>query len=495
MEGREKRKKPEVFDLSKWEEEVEEKKEEKERKIHPFFTKKKEQKTVQSVPSHSPSSSPKKPKASDSREPNQNETKPVVNQPLAERVRPISYEQFVGQEQVVQLLSKFGSTDIQGGKPYVPSVILWGPPGSGKTTLARILGKKVPNSSFVQLSAVDTGLSKVREIVEKASNAKKLSATFQTVLFVDEIHRFNKLQQDSFLPCIENGTIILIGATTENPSFECNSALLSRCKVFILKKLSNENLSQILNRAMEFHNQSESIPIAVEDGVIDKLASIADGDARFALNLLEISMEIAKANGISEEITYALNSKDINQVLQRSHLLYDKKGDQHHHIISALHKSMRGGDVDASLYWMGRMLEGGEEPLYIARRLIRFASEDIGLADPQALIQANAAYQATHSIGKPECDVVLAQCVAYLALAPKSNALYTAYSAVRECIESEPNAPVPLHICNAPTKLMRDFGFGQGYKYNPDYEGQEINQTYLPDSLLGRKFFHWNPKS
>lgn len=392
--------------------------------------------------------------------------------PLADRMRPRSFDEVVGQP---ELASKGAvlRTLVESGE--VPSMIFWGPPGSGKTTLAKLIAN-VSGMEFAELSAVTTGLAEVRTVLKEAEVLLDFKSK-RTILFIDEIHRFNKNQQDAFLPWVENGTIILIGATTENPSFEVNSALLSRCRVFVLKKLEPEDIKSVILRAVsDSENGLGKMKLKIPEEVMNELATVADGDARIALNALELT---AKTGNISLE--------NLRSALQRTHVLYDKTGEEHYNIISALHKSLRGSDVNAGLYWLGRMLEAGEDPLYVARRLVRFASEDIGLADPQALIQAVAGYQASHFIGRPECNVILAQVVAYLAKAPKSNALYVAYSAVQEDIRRLPNEPVPLHIRNAPTSLMKDLGYGKGYKYNPDYQ-ELVEQDYLPEKLKGKKY-------
>ncbi len=399
--------------------------------------------------------------------------------PLADRIRPNSLDGFLGQEGIIGKGTVLRNA-IENDE--IPSMILWGPPGSGKTTLARIIAR-MTKANFVQFSAVTGSVADVRTIIAAAKERKKIYGQ-KTVLFVDEIHRFNKAQQDAFLPHVENGTVILIGATTENPSFEIVSALLSRTKVFVLKSLSAQDLAQIIKRAIsdkECGLGEENIEI--DDGTILSLAEAADGDARTALNALELAVKSAPKTG--DKII--INKETIRQSLQKSHLLYDKGGEEHYNIISALHKSMRGSDADAALYWLGRMLEAGEDPLYVARRLIRFASEDIGLADPQALVQAVSAYEACHFNGMPECNVNLAQAAVYLAKAPKSNKLYLAYGKVQKDIADLPSESVPLHLRNAPTKLMKELGYGEGYKYDKK-EAKETGQTYLPDNLRDRKY-------
>lgn len=406
-----------------------------------------------------------------------------AHKPLADRMRPVDLGGVLGQDHL-----------IGPGKPLrllierdeVPSMVFWGPPGSGKTTLAKVIAR-LTKSKFVELSAVMSGVSDIRLAVKNAEADEKYQQT-RTILFVDEIHRFNKGQQDALLPFVENGTVTMIGATTENPSFEVNAALLSRCKVFVLNKVPQEAIERVLRSAMQDGQKGLADRFETEEGVIESLAGMADGDVRHALNALDFAAKAAApvADGKSR-ITIAL----VKDALQRSHLLYDKGGEEHYNIISALHKSMRGSDPDASLYWLGRMLEAGEDPLYVARRLVRFASEDVGLADPNALTQAVAGYQAAHFLGMPECNVHLAQVATYLALAPKSNALYEAYGEVREDIRNAPNEPVPLHIRNAPTKLMKELGYGKGYKYNPAFE-EPVEQTYLPETLKGKRY--WKPR-
>ncbi len=398
--------------------------------------------------------------------------------PLADRLRPQDWQQFVGQNEIIDSdkpLRKLIDTD------QVPSLIFWGPPGSGKTTLARLIAK-VTQSYFVQMSAVASGLEELREIIRETIDRRKLKNQ-KTILFIDEIHRWNKAQQDALLPQVERGVVTLIGATTENPSFEVISALLSRSRVVVLKPLAPADIKKILQRALQDKEVGlGKIKVQGSAEVIEHLSQMASGDARVALNTLELAVLSANKNG-----TAVITKQLIQDSLQRTHLLYDKQGEEHYNLISALHKSLRGSDENAALYWLGRMLEAGEDPLYIARRLIRFASEDVGLADPNALVQATAAFQATHSIGMPECNVILAQAVVYLARAPKSNTLYQAYGKVKEDVLNTINEGVPLHLRNAPTKLMKEVGYGKGYKYNPDYD-EPVEQDYLPESLKGRKY-------
>lgn len=399
--------------------------------------------------------------------------------PLADRLRPENLVDFVGQVDIVgegKLLRKLIEQD------EIPSLIFWGPPGSGKTTLARIIAK-MSGAEFVAFSAVTSGVAELRIVIKEAD--RRLTENKRTILFIDEIHRWSKSQQDALLPHVENGTVTLIGATTENPSFEINSALLSRCRVFVLRQLGEEAIKTILQRALSDKKKGlggQVIKIAEE--ALDFLAIVANGDARNALNALELAAKTGVKNKKGEIVI----EKDlIKESLQKSHLLYDKGGDEHYNIISALHKSMRGSDADAALYWLGRMLEGGEDPLYIARRLIRFASEDVGLANSLALVQAVAGYEACHFIGMPECEVVLAQVVVYLAKCKKSNELYEAYNQVKRDVRETINEPVPLHIRNAPTKLMKELDYGKDYKYSPDFDYQE-EQDYLPERLKGKKY-------
>jgi len=396
--------------------------------------------------------------------------------PLADRMRPKALADFVGQGEIIApgtLLRQALEKD------EIPSMIFWGPPGSGKSTLARIIAQ-LTKSVFVQFSAVTSGVKEFREIIKQATDRRKFNNQ-RTILFIDEIHRWNKAQQDGLLPCVEEGLITLIGATTENPSFEVISALLSRCRVFVLQQLSEEDLLKILQRALKLGFDSQKI--AVDQETLSYLAGLSNGDARVALNALEFAVKASQQkNG-----QVVLDKKIIKESLQKSHYLYDKAGDQHYNLISALHKSVRGGNADAALYWLGRILEAGEDPLYVARRLVRMAVEDIGLADPKALEQAVAAYQGCHFLGMPECDIILAQCVVYLARAKKSVSVYQAYGKVKEDVKTTMDEPVPLHLRNAPTQLMKDLNYGKDYKYSPDYDWQE-DQEYLPKSLKNKKY-------
>ena len=394
---------------------------------------------------------------------------PPVDAPLADRMRPKSLDEILGQGHLLDP-GKPLRTAIE--RDQVPSMILWGPPGVGKTTLAQIIAK-MTKSTFIPFSAVLSGIKEIKDIMAAAEKARRLGK--RTIVFVDEIHRFNKAQQDAFLPHVERGNITLIGATTENPSFEVISALLSRTRVFVLKPLSDEDVATVLRRAIE----TEKINIA--EASIGAIALLANGDARTALNILDLAMQGTPSG---QPITRAT----IEEASQKT-FLYDKTGEEHYNIISALHKSLRNSDVDAALYWLARMLEAGEDPLYIARRLVRFASEDIGLADPRALRIALDAKDAFHFIGLPEGKLALAQCVIYLAAAPKSNSVYTAYAEAAGDVENTRNDPVPLHIRNAPTGLMKNLGYGKGYQYAHDLEDKVADMDCLPDSLKGRKYY------
>lgn len=442
------------------------------------------------------------------------------HQPLADRLRPRNFDEFMGQETVVgngKLLRQLIEQD------QVPSMVFWGPPGVGKTTLAQIIANAT-HAHFETLSGVKSGKADLLTVVGAAE--KRLENNERTILFIDEIHRWNKAQQDALLPYVERGTVTLIGATTENPSFEIIGALLSRCRVFVLKKLSSSDIEKIIRQALEDKERGlGNEKIKIDDETITFLADMADGDARVALNALDLAAKAllpppltpprvpllrdpAAAVTGGENLTprrgvkvtspparggaggggSAITKEHIKEALQRTHLVFDKKGEEFYNVISALHKSMRGSDATAALYWLARMLEGGVDPLYVARRVVRFASEDIGMGNSEALVQAMSAYDACHALGMPECSVHLAQAVVYCAKSKKSNVLYTAYSAAAEDARNTSHLGVPLHIRNAPTKLMKDLAYGQGYKYPPDYEGK-VDQDYLPPELKGRDYF------
>ena len=402
-----------------------------------------------------------------------------VYDPLASRMRPENLDEFAGQTNLLgkgKLLRQLIEQD------RIPSMIFWGPPGVGKTTLAGIIAKRT-HAEFVNFSAVTSGIKEIREVMAQAEGRRRMGG--KTVLFVDEIHRFNKAQQDAFLPFVEKGSIILIGATTENPSFEINSALLSRCRVFVLHSLSNEELVQLIRRALTSPKGLGYLKVDISSEMIEKIAAFANGDARTALNVLEMAVANGEITGEKTIVTM----DTLMQCIGKKSLLYDKKGEEHYNLISALHKSMRNSDPDAAVYWLARMLEAGEDPLYVARRLVRFASEDIGMADNSALPLAVAAYQACHFLGMPECNVHLSHAVIYLSTAPKSNSSYMAYEAAKEDAKEMLAEPVPLVIRNAPTDLMKELHYGDGYVYAHDTKEKIVRMQCLPDSVKDRVYY------
>ena len=403
----------------------------------------------------------------------------LVSQPLAARLRPETLEEYVGQE---HLLGKGRVLRRMIEQDRISSMIFWGPPGVGKTTLAQIIAR-MTQSVFINFSAVTSGIKEIRNVMEKAELNRQIGQ--RTIVFVDEIHRFNKAQQDAFLPFVEKGSIILIGATTENPSFEVNGALLSRCRVFVLQPLSSEELMKMLKHALQSPKGFGGQKIEITEDLLGLIANFANGDARSALSTLEMVV----LNGDLKDEAVTVTKEILEQCISKKSLLYDKNGEEHYNLISALHKSMRNSDPDAAVYWLARMLEAGEDPLYVARRVTRFASEDVGMADPKALEIAVAAYQACHFIGMPECSVHLTEAVVYMALAPKSNALYMAYNSARVDALNMIAEPVPLVIRNAPTKLMKDLNYGRGYQYAHDTEDKLTNMQCLPDSLLGKTYY------
>jgi len=402
-----------------------------------------------------------------------------TREPLAERLRPKTLDDFVGQKHLIgegMILRRLIESD------QIPSMIFWGPPGVGKTTLASIIAAQT-KAEFITFSAVTSGIKEIKSVMEQADKNRIFGT--KTILFVDEIHRFNKAQQDAFLPYVEKGSIILIGATTENPSFEINNALLSRCKVFVLKALSAEDIKALLKRAISSELGFKNDSVLIDDDCLDLIANFSNGDARNALNTLEMAV----LNSCKKDGKTPIDSSLIEQVTSKKSLLYDRNGEEHYNIISALHKSMRNSDPDAAVYWLARMLEAGEDPLYVARRVVRFASEDVGLADPKALQVAVAAYEACHDIGMPECSVCLAEAVIYMAMSPKSNAMEVAYNTAKEDALKQLNDPVPMNIRNAPTKLMKELGYGKGYIYAHDTKEKMAALECLPENLKGMSYY------
>ncbi|MCL4376851.1 MAG: replication-associated recombination protein A [Actinobacteria bacterium] len=403
--------------------------------------------------------------------------------PLADRMRPADLGSFVGQEHLVGK-DKILYRMIKEDKLF--SMIFWGPPGCGKTTLARIIANKT-KSKFISFSAVTSGIKQIKEVLETAQYEKKVHKK-NTILFIDEIHRFNKAQQDAFLPFVENGTIILIGATTENPSFEVISALLSRCKVFILNKLTSGEIKILLKRALTDKEKGYGkYNIDINDETLDFISRFCDGDSRIAYNTLEMAVNSFHIDNFKTPVKIDIIL--IENIIQKTALIYDKNGEEHFNLISALHKSLRGSDPDASVYWTMRMIEGGEDPLYILRRMVRFASEDVGLADPNALTVTVSAKESFEFIGPPEGYLAILEAVIYLALAPKSNSLYLTYQNVEEDIKKYQSLPVPYHIRNAPTRLMKEIGYSKGYKYPHNFDNAVVNQSYLPEELKNKKYY------
>ncbi len=401
-------------------------------------------------------------------------------EPLANRLRPTTLDEYVGQKHLVgkgKVLWHFIQND------QIPSMIFWGPPGVGKTTLARIIAKTT-QAHFIDFSAVNSGIKEIKKVMQEAMQTQLEG--IKTIVFIDEIHRFNKAQQDAFLPYVEQGSITLIGATTENPSFEINSALLSRCKVFVLHALNVDDILELLHHAIDDSRGFGHFNINIEPAALSMIAHFANGDARIALNTLEMAVY----NASHDDQTITITTDIVEQITSQKSLLYDKNGEEHYNLISALHKSMRNSDVDAAIYWLARMLEAGENPLYIARRLVRFASEDIGMADSRALEIAVAGYQACHFIGMPECSVHLTHVVTYLSLSVKSNALYMAYETAKKDALKTIAQPVPLHLRNAPTRLMKELNYGKGYQYAHDFQDKITTMTCLPESLQDKEYYH-----
>ena len=401
------------------------------------------------------------------------------NEPLAERLRPTSIDEIVGQDHLLGN-GKILRNMIESDK--VPSMIFWGPPGVGKTTIAKVIAN-MTKADFITFSAVTSGIKEIKTVMEEAEKNRLFGG--KTIVFVDEIHRFNKAQQDAFLPFVEKGSIILVGATTENPSFEINNALLSRCKVFVLNPLTVDDIVLLLKKAISDKRGFGGMKIKISKQILETIATFSNGDARGALSTLEMVI----LNGDRQDDTITVSKEIVEQVTSKKSFLYDKKGEEHYNLISALHKSMRNSDPDAAVYWLARMLEAGEDPLYIARRVVRFASEDVGLADPRAMEVAVSAYQACHFIGVPECNVCLTEAVVYMAMSPKSNAMEVAYNKAAEDAKKMIDEPVPMVIRNAPTKLMKELGYGDGYIYAHDTKDKIASMQCLPDSLVGKEYF------